>query len=88
MQSNRLFVGNLDFTVTDKDINETFSQFGIISEACVITDRETGNSRGFAFVTFKNQQEAQAALSLDGQSLNGRYMRVSIASKRNRKSRN
>lgn len=88
MQQNKLFVGNLDFSVTDEELSETFSQFGVINEACVIMDRETGRSRGFAFITFSNQQEAEAALSLDGHLINGRDMRISLATERNKRSHN
>lgn len=84
MQKNKLFVGNLAFSATESDVEQAFSQFGELQEVKVILDRETGRSRGFAFVTFADEGDAEAALSLDGNSLNGRDMRVSIATERPR----
>ncbi|WP_211829557.1 RNA recognition motif domain-containing protein [Kistimonas asteriae] len=87
MQRKKLFVGNLDFSVTDADLMEAFSAFGTIEEARVITDHESGRSRGFAFVTFSTEESAESALTLDGQALNGRDMRVSIATERSKNDR-
>ena len=84
MRKNKLFVGNLAFSATEADLEQSFGQFGSLEEVKVILDRETGRSRGFAFVTFESEDDAEAALSLDGNSLNGRDMRVSIATERPR----
>ncbi|WP_263081843.1 RNA-binding protein [Endozoicomonas sp. Mp262] len=84
MQKNKLFVGNLAFSSTEADLEQAFGQFGELHEVKVILDRETGRSRGFAFVTFANEDDAEAALSLDGNALNGRNIRVSIATERPR----
>ncbi|MDD7804148.1 MAG: RNA-binding protein [Endozoicomonas sp. (ex Botrylloides leachii)] len=86
MKKNKLFVGNLAFSATETDLEQSFSQFGALEEVKVILDRETGRSRGFAFVTFENEDDAEAALSLDGNSLSGRDIRVSIATERPRTS--
>ena len=84
MKKNKLFVGNLAFSATEADLEDAFGQFGPLEEVKVILDRETGRSRGFAFVTFENADDAEAALSIDGNSLNGRDIRVSIATERPR----
>lgn len=84
MRKNKLFVGNLAFSATEADLEQSFSQFGALEEVKIILDRETGRSRGFAFVTFENDNDAEAALSLDGNSLSGRDIRVSIATERPR----
>lgn len=77
---NKLYVGNLPFTTTDADLEETFGAHGVITSARVITDRETGRSRGFGFVEFENESEATAAqAALDGQDLGGRALRVNEA---------
>ncbi|MRI35293.1 RNA-binding protein [Endozoicomonas sp. OPT23] len=82
--SNKLFVGNLAFAATEQDLEEAFSAYGEIEEAKIILDRETGRSRGFAFVTFTSNDAAEAALALDGRDLSGRGIRVSIATERPR----
>lgn len=80
--SKKLFVGNLAFAATEEDLEKAFGAFGDIEDAKIILDRETGRSRGFAFVTFYSKDAAEAALSLDGQDLAGRTMRVNFATER------
>ncbi|KAJ8903379.1 hypothetical protein NDN08_004487 [Rhodosorus marinus] len=76
----RLFVGGISWATNDDLLRETFSQFGSIRDAKVIYDRESGRSRGFGFVTFDNDEDAdQAVESLDGQELDGRRIRVNEA---------
>lgn len=82
MQQNKLFVGNLPFNCNENDLQDVFEQFGEIEEIRVITDRDTGRSRGFAFVTFTEKEAADAALAMNGKDLNGRDMRVNIATER------
>ncbi|NOZ84703.1 MAG: RNA-binding protein [Deltaproteobacteria bacterium] len=77
--SNKLFVGGLPWAVNDEKLRETFSSYGEITEAKVIMDRETGRSRGFGFVTFAEESNAQNALELDGTELDGRRIRVDLA---------
>ena len=60
----KLFVGNLSFETTEAELEELFAPFGTVAEATVITDRSTGRSRGFGFVTLNSAAEAQAAISL------------------------
>ncbi|MDA1194479.1 MAG: RNA-binding protein, partial [Planctomycetota bacterium] len=71
--SNRLYVGNLSWNVRDDDLREVFEQDGRqVVDARVITDRETGRSRGFGFVEFASSEEARAAITaLDGHVLDG-----------------
>lgn len=85
MESNKLFVGGLAWETSDESLNGAFNQFGEIVEAKVITDRETGRSRGFGFVTFENPNDAAAAMSaMNGRDLDGRTLRVDMASERSR----
>ena len=81
---NKLFVGGLSWNTDNAGLENAFSSFGDIQEAKVITDRETGRSRGFGFVTFANAEDADKALSLDGTELDGRNVKVSIAQDRER----
>ncbi|MTI14742.1 RNA recognition motif domain-containing protein [Sansalvadorimonas verongulae] len=85
MAQNKLFIGNLSFRATEDELTEVFSQHGELEEVKIILDRETGRSRGFAFVTFTDEAAAKAALTLDGAAVNGRDIRVSIATERPRR---
>jgi RNA recognition motif-containing protein len=79
----KLFVGGLPFSTTDEELTEAFSQFGTVSSAKVITDRETGRSRGFGFVEFESDEEGKAAIDgLDNKELAGRTIHVSQARER------
>ncbi|MBI5137592.1 MAG: RNA-binding protein [Nitrospirae bacterium] len=78
-----LFVGNLSFETTDQDLREAFGSFGQVSSATVITDRETGRSRGFGFVEMNADAEARAAIEgLNEKALHGRNLRVNEAQPR------
>ncbi len=78
--AKRLYVGNLRYTVTSEMLQEMFEPFGAVSSAQVLSDRETGRSRGFGFVEMPNDDEAQAAIeSLDGQDHEGRRLTVNEA---------
>ena len=78
-----MFVGNLSWDTTDEKLHETFAEFGEITEAKVITDRDTGRSRGFGFVTFSDDAAAEKASSvLDGSTLDGRTIKVNEAQPR------
>ncbi len=80
---NKLFIGGLAWATDDHGLNAAFSAFGTVTEAKVITDRDTGRSRGFGFVTFSSSDEAQAAIAaMDGQDLDGRTVRVNEAQER------
>jgi len=76
----RLFVGNLAFNVTKTDLVEFFSPHGVVVEAKIINERETGRPRGFAFVTMNSEEGAQAAIeALDGKAFQGRLLKVNEA---------
>jgi RNA recognition motif-containing protein len=78
--AKRLYVGNLRYTVTSEELQELFEQYGTVSSAQVLSDRETGRSRGFGFVEMDDDNEALAAIeSLDGQDHGGRRLTVNEA---------
>ncbi|MFW5996563.1 MAG: RNA recognition motif domain-containing protein [Verrucomicrobiota bacterium] len=85
MAKNKLFVGNLNWETKDEELRSAFEPFGEIVEAKVISDRHTGRSRGFGFVTFEQEEDAQKAIEeLDGQELGGRTLRVNEAQDKKR----
>ncbi len=76
----KLFVGGLSWDTTDDGLRQAFASFGEITEAKVITDRDTGRSRGFGFVTFAQEEDAKKAISqMDGTSLDGKNIKVNEA---------
>jgi RNA recognition motif-containing protein len=76
----KLYVGNLAYGVSNSELEELFSPFGAVQSAQVITDRETGRSKGFGFVEMANDDEAQAAIQgLNGKDMNGRPLTVNEA---------
>ena len=78
--SNKLFVGNLSFNTTENDLQDTFAPHGTVTEASLMTDRETGRSRGFGFVTMSTAEEAAKAIeALHGKSVDGRALTVNVA---------
>lgn len=75
-----LFVGNLSFETTESDLREAFEAYGTVNSAAVITDRDTGRSRGFGFVEMPTEGEARAAIEgLNDKDLQGRALRVNEA---------
>ena len=77
---NKLYVGNLAYSVRDQDLNDAFSQYGAVSSAKVMMDRDTGRSKGFGFVEMSSDAEAQAAINgLNGQPVAGRAIVVNEA---------
>ncbi|KAI5782361.1 hypothetical protein DFH27DRAFT_488033 [Peziza echinospora] len=79
----KLFVGGLSWLTDDNALRAAFEEFGQVEEAVVLKDRETGRSRGFGFVRFTSEAEANKAIEgLDGQELDGRRIRVYMASNR------
>jgi cold-inducible RNA-binding protein len=78
--AKKLFVGGLSWDTTDDGLRQAFAPYGDISEAKVITDRATGRSRGFGFVTFTEDENAKTAISkLDGTNLDGKTIKVNEA---------
>lgn len=78
-----MYVSNLSFHTSDEDLKKLFEEFGAVSSAKVITDRETGRSRGFGFVEMNSNDDAQKAIKgLNGKDIEGRSMSVSEARER------
>jgi RNA recognition motif-containing protein len=80
---NRLYVGNLSFNTSSDSVRHAFSQYGDVTDVHLVTDRQTGQPRGFGFVTMGTTQAAQAAITaMNGSSLDGRDLRVNEAEER------
>jgi RNA recognition motif-containing protein len=78
--SNKLFVGNLSFEITENDLQDAFAAFGTVTESNLMMDHTTGRSRGFGFVTMGTPEEAQKAIAgLNGKDLGGRALTVNVA---------
>ena len=83
--TSKVFVGGLSWNTDDDQLHAAFSAVGNVVEAKVITDRDTGRSRGFGFVTYSSAEEAKNAIAqLDGSTLDGRTLRVNEANDRPR----
>ena len=81
--AKRLYVGNLAYSVTDDDLRSLFSQAGTVDSATVMTERDTGRSRGFGFVEMATDTDAENAIRMfDGYTLDGRQLRVNPAMER------
>ncbi len=75
-----IYVGNLSYGVTDKDLEKLFTPFGSVSESKIIIDRDTGRSKGFGFVEMASQSEGEEAIKqLDGKEIDGRKIKVNEA---------
>jgi RNA recognition motif-containing protein len=84
----KLYVGNLSFDTTENDLQGEFEQFGKVVEAALVTDRETGRSRGFAFVTMGSPAEGEAAIKgMEGKEFQGRPLTVNEARPREERPR-
>jgi RNA recognition motif-containing protein len=78
--SNKMYVGNLPFSVEESDLRDAFAQFGAVTEVNLVMDRETGRPRGFAFVTMETKEGMEAAIKgQDGKDLAGRCLTVNEA---------
>ncbi len=76
----KLYVGNLSYDTTEEELRQLFTEAGTVSEVALIKDRDTGTSKGFAFVTMGSQEEANTAIQqINGRSVGNRELRVSIA---------
>ncbi|MGH9820346.1 MAG: RNA recognition motif domain-containing protein [Pyrinomonadaceae bacterium] len=81
--STKLYVGNLSFNTSTQDLETMFAESGTVTSANIIEDRETGRSRGFAFVEMSTDEEAKKAIaSLDGKEIDGRNLKVNEAKPR------
>jgi RNA recognition motif-containing protein len=75
-----IFVGNLSFQTTSEELNSAFAQYGAVERVNIVTDRDSGQPRGFAFVEMSERKDAETAISaLNGAELNGRAMNVNEA---------
>ncbi len=81
--STRLYVGNLGFNTAEEQVRHAFNEFGRVASVSIITDRATGQSRGFGFVEYDSADEAERAIeSMNGAMLDGRALNVNIARER------
>ena len=84
---SKLYVGNLSYSTTEDDLRTLFFQAGTVTSVALIKDRDSGRSKGFAFVEMGNQAEAQKAISMfNGQNMGDRELRVSLAQPREERS--
>jgi RNA recognition motif-containing protein len=74
-----IYVGNLSYDTVEQDLEDLFKKFGDVRGVKLIKDRDTGRSKGFAFVDFANSSQAQAAVKLDGEEFKGRRIKVNMA---------
>lgn len=79
---NKIYVGNLPFSVDEQELHQMFEQFGEIESANLIIDRASGRSKGFGFVSFKDKDAMSKALSMNDTDINGRKLRVNEARER------
>lgn len=83
--SSNIYVGNLSFGTSSSDLETLFAEYGTVTRAQVVSDRDTGRSRGFGFVEMASSNEAEAAISaLNGRNVDGRDLKVNIAKERSR----
>lgn len=82
MKQKKIYVGNLPFGTTEEGLTIKFSQYGKIEEMFLIKDRLTGQMKGFGFITFSSQHEAESALEMNGQPFDGRSLKVCMAQKK------
>ena len=80
----KIYVGNLSWGTTEADLEKLFSSFGSVQSAAVISDRETGRSRGFGFIEMDDADAEKAIADLDGRDLDGRALRVNEAQEKRR----
>ena len=78
--ASKLYVGGLAYSTTSESLRDLFAQYGTVESSAVVSDRDSGQSRGFGFVEMSTEPEAQAAIAkLDGQSFEGRPLKVNVA---------
>ena len=79
----KLYVGNLPYNISDDQLQAMFEKFGTPDSARVVTDRDTGQSKGFGFVEFSNPEQAKAAMALNGTEFGGRALKINEARPKN-----
>ena len=83
-----IYVGNVSYDLTEKELEELFAEFGSVSAARIITDRKSGRSKGFGFVEMDNKAEGEEAIKqLDGKEMNGRPLKINEARPREERPR-
>lgn len=85
---NKIYVGNLPFSATEEQLAEDFAQCGEITEVKLIHDRDTGRSKGFAFITFATVSAEEVVAQMNGQEYGGRSLKVSVAEDRPQRQNN
>jgi cold-inducible RNA-binding protein len=83
-QQSKIYIGNLSWDTKESDLEALFTQYGNLAEVNLIQDNQTGRSKGFAFITFENQKDAEASLAAHDSELQGRKIRVNIAEDKKR----
>jgi len=84
-----IYVGNLAYQTSSTDLEDAFGEFGDVSRAAVVSDRESGRSKGFGFVEMPNEGDAQSAIdALNDRDLDGRNLKVNVAKPREQRTRN
>lgn len=84
MNQAKIYVGNLSYQASAEDLTSFFQTYGNVIDAKIITDRDSGRSKGFGFVTFETPEAANAAVASDGTEVKGRALKVSIAREQER----
>ena len=79
MLNSKIYIGNLSYNASEDDLRDFFSQYGNIESCNLIIDRDSGRSKGFAFITFSSDEEGLQALEANGKDLLGRNMNVNTA---------
>jgi RNA recognition motif-containing protein len=84
----KIYIGNLPWSATEAELNDMFAKFGAVASAAIVTDRETGRSRGFGFIEMNEAEDADKAIqALDGTDMGGRPLRVNEAQQREKRGR-
>jgi RNA recognition motif-containing protein len=81
---NKIYVGNLSYQATEEELTELFSKYGNIKSIALIKDRATGRPKGFGFIEFDDNGQADASIEMDGQEFMGRPLKVNIAREQQR----
>jgi len=82
METKKIYVGNIPFSATEEGLREIFGIYGEVEDVKLISDRETGRSKGFGFISFSASEEAAAACEANGKEVDGRKLRVDLAQER------